>query len=212
MQKSHYDETYFEYQNTIGMLSAKANKYLFSPYISSNDNVVDFGSGGGYFLSLFNCKEKIGVEINDAAIKISDKLGIKTVPSVLQLQDNWADVIISSHTLEHCHNPLDEIQKLKSKLKKGGKFILIVPCEKKLKYRPNDMNQHLYTWCEMNLGNLFATAGYKIEKVEEIKHRFPPYSNKLLSFFGDKIFYLIARLYGSLRTKITQVRIVAVND
>lgn len=208
-KETYYNKDYFLYQNKIGLLSARANKFLFLPFISPNDNVVDFGSGGGYYLSLINCKEKIGVEINEAAREVSTQRGVNTVKSPELLQDNWADIIYSSHALEHCHNPLEILKSLKPKLKINGKIIFVVPSEKKVKYKPTDMNQHLFTWSEMNLGNLFTLAGYKVEKVEEISHRFPPFSNKLMNTFGERVFHILAKAYAIIKDDVSQVRVIA---
>jgi SAM-dependent methyltransferase len=182
---------------------------LYERNINPEDNVIDFGCGGGFLLANFKCRNKIGIEINPEARKIASSNGIETVSQVNEIPDAWADVIISCHALEHTNRPLDELIALYPKLKTKGKIIFVVPYERKAPFKQNDINQHLYTWSEMNLGNLFTKAGYKVIKVEEIHHRFPPYSHQLVRLLGERLFYGVSRIYGSLRRKMTQVRVVA---
>lgn len=206
---SHYNIEYFDWQHQLGLLAGRGNLFLYERYIKTDDNVIDFGCGGGFILANLQCREKIGIEINPEARKIAAANNIKTVPGVQDVQDNWADVIISCHALEHTQRPLDELRSLYPKLKKNGKIIFVVPYERNFPYKPNDINQHLYTWSAMAFGNLFTAAGYKVIEAKEIHHRFPPFSHRLIRILGDKLFYLVAKAYGHVKRKMTQVRVVA---
>ena len=85
---------------------------------------------------------------------------------------------ISNHSFEHVPTPFETLKKLHSKLKKGGKIIIVVPCEQPheegFNFKQNDINQHLYTWCPMTLGNLVKLSGFNIEKAEHIQHQWCP--------------------------------------
>ena len=83
------------------------------------------------------------------------------------------------------------LKKKGTKLKSGGKIVFVVPNEKKNKYKENDINFHLHTWSEMNIGNLFTHAGYKVLKVEEIKYKWPSNFIKVRKFFGKELFNII---------------------
>ncbi len=206
---SHYNEEYFSWQQKLGLLAGKGNLFLYNSFIKPGDNVIDFGCGGGFLLANLNGKNKIGIEINPEARKQATANGVQTVERVDEIPDSWADVIISSHALEHTHRPLDELRSLYPKLKPKGKIVFVVPYERKMPFKPGDINQHLYTWSEMNLGNLFVLAGFSVKKVEEIHHRFPPKSTWLIKALGDNLFYLAAKVYGNFRRIMTQVRVVA---
>jgi len=171
--------------------------------------VIDFGCGGGYLLVAIECADSYGIEINDSARAQASKLGIKTVKQTSAIPDEWADIIISNHALEHLFRPLDEIKALFSKLKKGGKMVFVVPQEINNKYCDADKNQHLYTWSPQNLGNLFKMGGFQIEEVSVIKHRWPPHSVRIRKYFGQNIFNLIAEIYGRLKGNLFQIRVVA---
>jgi len=206
---THYDEKYFDWQNSGARIGAQANLYNFSPHIRSEDRVIDFGCGAGHLLSLIKCAEKIGVEINPAARAFATKSGIQTVESLDDIEDNWADTIISNHALEHCSDPQSVVSAMYRKLKVGGKVVLAVPHERYVPYSANDINKHLYTWSAMNLGNLFSVCGFNVLDVREVYHRFPPAYTSIHKIFGRKLFHAIASLYGRMSRAVTQVKIVA---
>lgn len=214
---SHYKKEYFDWQKEFGEFGGVSNLFKFKKFISEEDNIIDFGSGGGYLLYNIQCKNKIGVEINDVAREYSIKKGILSVKSPDEIDDCWADIIISNHALEHTENPLFEIKRLHSKLKKNGKIIFVVPHEKRKKYHPNNIHKHLYTWAEINLGNLFDHAGFKVLKVEDLKYTNLPKYRAMRKLLGHKLFYISGKVYHVLRSifnflyksNITQIRIVA---
>jgi len=205
----YYNKKYFDWQKDIGKLGGEENLFKFNEFVQKDSKVIDFGSGGGYLLSNLKCKDKVGIEINQIARDTANKAGIKTFKTVDEVEDNWADLIISDHALEHVTNPLSVLQALFYKLKENGKIVFVVPTEKKNRYKPNDVNFHLYSWSEMNLGNIFVLAGFEVLQVKEIKHRWPPGFTLIKKTVGHRIFDIICRLYGHLRPNISQIRIVA---
>jgi hypothetical protein len=133
---------------------------------------------------------------------------INTVKTSGELPDNWADVIISNHALEHVENPFKELTILYGKLQKGGKIIFVVPNERKNKYTPGDINQHLYTWSEMTAGNLFTRAGFHVIQVETINHKWVPHYIFVRRTFGNSVFNFLCRIYAHLYPNVSQIRIV----
>lgn len=208
---THYDETYFEFQREIGRFSGWAEKIKFTPFISSNDTVIDFGCGGGFILKNLNCTKRIGVEINDTARAYAIKEnGIMAVKLVEDLEDSVADVIISNHALEHCYSPHAELSKLLKKLKPGGRIIFYVPSESiNFRWSPNDINMHLYTWNPMTLGNLFTSSGYAVESCTAFYHVWPPFYKKIAKL-GESGFHSLSFIWGRLRSQCSQVKIIAV--
>jgi SAM-dependent methyltransferase len=204
-----YDKKYFNWQKNIGYFGGIANKFKFEKHIKKNDIVLDFGSGGGYLLKNINCKDKIGIEINESARKEAQLNEVKSIESIDKIKNEFADVIISNHALEHVECPLNILKKLKNKLKKKGKIIFVVPHQSpKEKYIQNDINQHLYTWNPLTLGNLFKNAGYKNIKVSVIRHKWPPKYIQIYNIFGLKIFHIISKLYAIIKNNY-QIKIIA---
>jgi hypothetical protein len=208
---NYYNETYFAFQKEQGIFASKIIKIFFQPYIKASDAVLDFGCGGGYLLNNLESRLKLGIEINSSARKSALEIGIDTVESISQVSDGWADVLISSHALEHVLRPYDILIELKNKIKIGGLVVFLVPHETKYAYNPQDINKHLYTWSEMNLGNLFSAAGFEVIESKELIHRFPPNHRKLYKALGLIIFHFLCRLYGrwARYRHMTQVRVIA---
>jgi SAM-dependent methyltransferase len=204
---THYDGEYFEWQKKIGEFGATVDLFKFRKYIKATDRVIDFGCGGGFMLKALGSAAKIGVEINDLARKFAINQGINTVKDASEIEDNWADVIISNNALEHALCPFNELKKLRSKLKSGGKIVFVVPNEKKGSWKPNDINQHLYTWTPLNIGNLFIAAGFTIEKIDIIPI-WPPKPMQVRKIFGLRLFYLFSKISGDFR-RWCQIRVVA---
>jgi SAM-dependent methyltransferase len=215
---SHYDEEYFRYQSEIGQFGGWANLTKFSEYIRPNMKVLDFGCGGGYLLMNLDCQEKLGIEINPAAREAAKNNGVNTVASIFEVEDSWADILISNNALEHCPHPLQEIQGLLPKVAPGGKVVFVVPCEAiRNKYKSDDPNHHLYCWSPMSAANLFSEAGLKVEESKAYIHVWPPrfIARLLRSIGGRPLFEIGCKLYGFLTycglspAVTSQVRIVA---
>ncbi|MDO8260813.1 MAG: class I SAM-dependent methyltransferase [Candidatus Magasanikbacteria bacterium] len=204
-----YSRKYFYWQKTYGNFSVLVDKEKFLPYLNKRSNILDFGCGGAFLLSSLPGKGKIGVEINQIARKQAIRNGIAVLATAHKVKDNWADVIISNHVLEHCENPLSELKILKKKLKKNGKIVFFVPHERNTRYIADDINHHLFTWSELNLGNLFKRAGYRIISVETRKSAWPPYYQTIYRIFGHRIFQFIADIYGKYFSPFWEVQIVA---
>ena len=124
-------------------------------------------------LRQIDAKEKIGIEINDAAREAAKEIGIKSVKYISDISDNYADIIISTSVFEHTENPLGILRDLYGKLKEGGKWFSHVPNEScDTEYtRSKVNNNHLYTWNCLNFGNFFKVAGYFVysaQKVQEV--------------------------------------------
>lgn len=207
---SHYDRDYFAWQAPSGRFGGQAELIKFQDFVRPDDKVIDFGCGGGFLLAALRCGERLGVEINPAAQAHCRRLGLSVHADLAELPEGWADLVISNHALEHTHAPLQEVRKVYDRLKPGGRALFVVPCERHdVAFRPGDINQHLYTWSPLNLGNLFACAGFQVLECREFVHRWPPKWDLIAAHLGWTAFHRLARLYGWLRRDQSQVRIVA---
>ena len=172
---NHYDDNYFAWQGPIGEFGGWADLAKFKGYISEKDDVLDFGCGGGFLLKNLRCKKRVGIELNSHAAEVARKNGIEMYQCITDVPDEYVDIIISNHALEHCCCPLDVLRMLKRKLKKSGKIIFVVPCESiSCQYLPSDINHHFYTWSPMCLGNLFKEAGYLLIESKAYFPKWPP--------------------------------------
>lgn len=206
---THYGSTYFSWQSSIGAFGGWANRTKFEGEIRATDRVIDFGCGGGYLLAGLTCADRVGVEINPVA-RAEASTRIPTAASIADVADGWADIVISNHALEHCERPLEELVALRAKLKPGGKAVFVVPCESiRSGFFAGDINQHLYTWSPLNLGNLFLRAGFEVESCLPYRHKWPPHYLRIAKYGGRTVFDLCARVWAAIDRTSFQVRIVA---
>jgi len=178
MAEKHYDEAYWKFQKEIGTLGGLLNKFKFNYVIKPELSVLDFGCGGGYLLSNYTCSKKVGVELNPHARKTAAEFGIETYATLLEVPSEYVDVVISNHALEHVENPLEILKQILRVLKTGGTAVIVVPCEQPTEssfyYKDNDVNNHLFTWCPMTLGNLGKAAGFEVRESVNFQHQWIP--------------------------------------
>jgi len=204
-----YEKEYFDWQKVVGSFGGKVNKSKFEGCIKKEDVVVDFGSGGGYLLKNIVCSKKVGIEVNAIAREEAKNNGVNSVEKIDEIEDNYADVIISNHALEHVECPLDILKRLYLKLKTNGKIVFITPHdEPNKKYNPEDVNHHLYTWDRQSLGNLFKEAGFRDIEVYNIRSKWPRNYLKIYNIFGSSFFNFLCYLYALLK-KNYQIKIIA---
>jgi len=209
---AHYDDAYFRRQVDIGAFGGWANRSKFERHVRPDDAVLDFGCGGGFLLKGLECARRMGVEINPAAAKVARENGVEVFGSLDDVPDESADVVISNHALEHALRPLDELRAMRRKVRPGGKVVIVVPCESILaNYVPGDVNNHLYTWSPMNLGNALNEAGFKVLESKVYLHKWPPKWRKFVGVYkrNRALFDLLSRLTALVRWKSFQVRAVA---
>jgi 2-polyprenyl-3-methyl-5-hydroxy-6-metoxy-1,4-benzoquinol methylase len=142
-------------------------------------------------------KEKIGIEINDIARKSAEKLGVKSVKHISDIEDDYADIIISTSVLEHVENPLGVLRELRGKLKENGKIVFHVPNEScNTEYTRSEINNHLYTWNCLTIGNLFKAAGFFVYKVEKIQEVWPNHYFEIEKEVSRELFETICQIGG----------------
>jgi len=207
--EEYYDHSYFEkYQKKIGEFGGRANLFKFEPFIKADDTVLDFGCGGGFLLKELKCAKKIGVELNPVAREYCNTINnIDCYESLDEIKDNSLNVIISNHCLEHTTSPYKLIEKMYSKLVKGGRLIVVVPLDSyRYSWHPNDVNNHLYSFSPMNIGNLLQACEFFDIKTDVILHKWPPFYQKIEKHFGKSIFHFFCRIYGLINKRWVQVR------
>ena len=205
----HYDDRYFAWQASVGEFGGWANQTKFIDFVREEDEVLDFGCGGGFLLKSLQCKTRAGVEVNPAAAATARENGLEVYSRVEDVPDESVDVIVSNNALEHTLHPFAELKGLYAKLRAGGKIVFVVPCENiSYRYRPGDINHHLYSWSPMCLGNLFTEAGFTLIESKPYIHKWPPQHRLIARLGGRRAFELACRLYGRCARTWFQVRAV----
>jgi cyclopropane fatty-acyl-phospholipid synthase-like methyltransferase len=209
----HYDRAYFEGQRVSGEFGGRAELVKYQEFVKPGDSVLDFGCGGGFLLANLQCTNRMGVEVNPSARAVCAAMGVPAVASLDEVPDGWADVVVSNHALEHVVDPYAQLNRLRSKLKPGGKLVLCLPCERHdTAYDPDDTDKHLFTWSPLNAGNLVSLCGFRVLESRVFSHKFPPGYRHLQRVLGWSGFHLAARLWARLDRRMTQVRVVATTN
>jgi SAM-dependent methyltransferase len=193
---------YFDWQSQGGEIGAVLEARKFASHVRSSDRVVDFGCGSGGVLAKLDARDKLGIEVNEAARVFAASLGIKTVTSAEELPAHTADVVISNHALEHALSPLHELRALHRILRTGGKLVLWLPIDdwraQKISSEEVDRNHHLFTWTPVLLRNLLAEAGFEVVHCKVVAYAWPPKHESLFRILPGRIFDGVAFLTSAL--------------
>ncbi len=160
---------------SAGMGAVKARH--FHQFIRETDTVLDFGCGGGDLLLALTCARRLGVEPNEVAREVASGSQIEVSPTLASVPGASVDVVVTSHALEHCTRPLDELHEMRRVLKPEGRLVLLLPLDDwrtQRLYDPGDINHHLYAWTPQLLGNLLTDAGFSLERIRIVTHAWPP--------------------------------------
>jgi SAM-dependent methyltransferase len=191
---------YFAYQHAGGLLRGQLNaRTKFASFVRPSDTVLDFGCGGGTLLRSLECARRVGVEINPVARAEAASHGIEVFETPAEVPDGVADLLVSNHALEHVTSPVAALQALRTKLKPGGKLVLVVPLDDwrgQLTYDPKDIDHHLYTWTPLLLGNLLSEAGYRVREVNVLTHAWFPNWPRWIGRLPTSVFDAVCWAYS----------------
>ena len=158
-------QRYLAVQQLHGEVFGKIRAERIRDFVSPKDTIIDFGCGPGYVSKFIDCRRKIGVDVNPAALSIASRNGLECYTFLEAIGKNIADVVISTHVLEHVPCPLGTLRELRRVLKPGGLLVLVVPIDdwrRTKNWTPSDFDQHLYTWTPLLLGNILVAAGFEM--------------------------------------------------
>jgi SAM-dependent methyltransferase len=180
--------------------------------IRADDAVVELGVGLGWNLAELRCARRIGTDLEDFLPAVLKKSGVEFWPASNPIPENFADVVICHHVLEHVENPPQMLQDACRILKTGGRLLLFVPFEKEARYRkydPNEPNHHLYSWNVQTLGNLVARQGLEVISCGVGQFGYDRFAAKLALRFGlgEKGFRAIRSVAHLVRSGL-EVRLV----
>ena len=144
IKEHRYDAIYFWSIRFISLINRyvypiRRNEltYMLSFIDDDNLKILDYGCGSGHFTGRIKKSKPsctvIGADINSYAIKYANQKynNIAFVnPDDHLFEQEYFDIIIVSHLLEHIHKREKFLQQTLHHLKKGGKIIIAVPQER----------------------------------------------------------------------------------
>lgn len=174
---NHYNQ--YTRNNFISPITVKNYQDLltsFEPYRKTG-RILDIGCGDGYFLEEARKMgwEVYGTEYTDDAIEVCKEKGIQMHQGKLTPTNYDADsfdVITSFEVIEHINNPIEEVQNIRSILRKGGIFYLTTPnfnaIERyilKKDYNIITYPEHLSYYTPKTINYLLSNNGFRKKKI-----------------------------------------------
>lgn len=125
----HRDKDYLKYQSLFENIFRKKFN-LISKFINKG-KVLEIGSSTGVMLKIFanGGFEVLGIEPS-GSYREARKKGISVINSKFEdakLQQDYFDLVILNHTLEHMNNPELVLKRINALLKDGGIIFIDVP-------------------------------------------------------------------------------------
>lgn len=137
--KSHINDTYYEESNMSEKFDVEqwlkvtrwddCRRFEFVKDMIVNKNIADFGSGAGGFLMQAKSisKSVMGIELDKKIVNHYIEQGIEHISNINDIEDDSLDIITAFHVVEHLAEPVEILQMLTKKLRKGGRLLIEVP-------------------------------------------------------------------------------------
>ncbi|MFH1783734.1 MAG: methyltransferase domain-containing protein [bacterium] len=172
--EDYYDQNYGDKERLSS--SARVLIESVSKYVPDNRiKVLEIGSGLGYTLKTARDRgwEVFGTDVSAFAVRYAkEEHGIEIFNGDLDeagFEDNFFDLVIMSHVLEHLPDPSRFLEKIFHILKKSGVLYIAVPNidsfksrMKKEKWHHLQPEHHLYHFSPRTLKKIVLKAGFKI--------------------------------------------------
>ena len=170
-----YDKKYFSgyignYKKLIGIYSQILN---FIEKFKNPGTILDIGCGIGLLLYLAKRRnwEEFGIEISKYASNFAkNNLNLNVINSdnLNSLPDNFFDVVVVNHVLEHIENPLIILEHIYKKIDKNGILFVgvpniggLFPKLQKENWQYLQPSQHIYQFTPKTIKLLLKKAGFK---------------------------------------------------
>lgn len=166
-----YPQSYYDDFSKDFYLRYLPRETQFLPYLTQ-ENVLDIGCARGHFLAclkqIYPAIKTYGVDLFSGGVNFQN---IQFYPSDLmtaRFNSDFFDIITAWGVMEHVYSPNDYFKEIARILKKGGKFIFLVPNLRSFWGSAGyweDVPRHLYFFSEESLKKYGMKYGLKINNV-----------------------------------------------
>jgi ubiquinone/menaquinone biosynthesis C-methylase UbiE len=162
-------------KNVISDITVKRYQEILIDLLKyrKTNNIIDVGAGDGHFAEVAksNGWNVYATEFDDVSVNLCRQKGVTTNIGVLDAsnyEDSMFDLIFSLEVIEHINNPVEEVNKFRKILRKGGGVYVTTPNFKSLshdflKANWNIFNypEHLCYYTPKTIEKLFVNNGFK---------------------------------------------------
>jgi SAM-dependent methyltransferase len=167
--------------------------------------ILDVGCGNGGLLSFLNSKgwQVFGVEPSAAGYQIAiNKIGSNIYNCALKecgFADDFFDIVVLNHVLEHITNPVDTLVEIRRVLKSSGSLYVAVPNIESYQYRYSKENwyhfdpvRHVHQYSDKTLTAMLKQCGLTPVKVT---HELSSFPFDLFRSFSAKLFSSHSKIF-----------------
>ena len=133
--------------------------------------ILEIGCGTGHNLQMLSSFGHVdGLELDDEAREISEKrLGRKIMrsplPELAEVKDRHYDLIGAFDVIEHIDDDHAALSSIATKLKPGGKFMMMVPAHQWMWSAHDVVNHHKRRYSKRSLRMLVENSPLKLDKL-----------------------------------------------
>lgn len=152
-------------------------KERIAAMLPANARICDLGCGGAEYLRWFKARgfDVLGVDPDAAARRHAGEAGITVLEGTgedipAELKGESFDLVIMTHSLEHCRNPVKALENAFALTRPGGLFYCEVPNSQCLHFEQFticsemfDAPRHLYFFYPQTLRSMIERSGFSIE-------------------------------------------------
>lgn len=162
--------------------------------------ILDVGCGGGKYLKILDDSgwDTYGVDVSPIATEHARTLGLNNIFTGelynANFPNNYFDVIMMQHSLEHMHEPFKCLKESNRILKNNGALIIIVPNIDSLEaelFKENwyqiDAPRHLYFFNERTVKKILEKANFNVTAFTYSTNPFLSFSKSLIYRIDNKI-------------------------
>lgn len=193
---AYYNKNYTMWQLEMNKFGARAKQHYFRDFTQPHFKCAEFGGSAGFITTSFECAEKVNIEISPAGREYSEKVhGLRTYETLLKAPVDYFDFVFSTSVLEHVDCPICQVRRILKILKKGGVFVLTVPCmaESSMEFKVNDINQEYYMFGALEAGNILIASGFDLKFCKSERTQWPVNYANLFDRVGEAEFIKLSK-------------------